>query len=160
MSTKCQGFLRALKKYFTLFRFHRFQKMITQIFLYFQHVSHPCNRLIIGVIRDFWTFSEISLNFSPPLKSLRKGHSIRILYLSPHWNSISNARYLNPQWLDQISEVEGCSSPFHSGIGGKNHFFNSFVMQPFHQLLSLDVVRPYPFQWGYRTVQDMISSIK
>jgi hypothetical protein len=46
-----------------LFRLHRFQKMITQIFLQF-NVSNLCIRFIIGVIRDFRTFSEISLNDS------------------------------------------------------------------------------------------------
>ena len=34
--------------------------MITQISMIFQYVSYLCNRLLIGVIRDFWTFSEIS----------------------------------------------------------------------------------------------------
>ena len=58
---KSQVFLlRALKKYYTLSRLHRFQKKITQISINFQCVSYLCNRSLIGVIRDFETFSEIS----------------------------------------------------------------------------------------------------
>jgi len=34
--------------------------MITQISMIFQCVSYLCNRFLIGVIRDFGTFSEIS----------------------------------------------------------------------------------------------------
>ena len=34
--------------------------LITQIFLIFQRISNRSNRSIIGVIKDFWTFSEIS----------------------------------------------------------------------------------------------------
>ena len=33
---------------------------ITQIFMIFQYVSYLWNRFLIGVIRDFWVFSEIS----------------------------------------------------------------------------------------------------
>jgi hypothetical protein len=51
---------RALKNYYTLSRLHRFQKMITQISIIFQYVLYLCNRSLIGVIRDFETFSEIS----------------------------------------------------------------------------------------------------
>jgi hypothetical protein len=52
---------RALKNHHTLSRLHRFQKMITQISMIFQCFSHLCNRFIIGVIRDFWALSEISI---------------------------------------------------------------------------------------------------
>ncbi len=34
--------------------------LITQISLVFQSVLHLSNQFLIGVIRDFWTFSEIS----------------------------------------------------------------------------------------------------
>ena len=49
-----------MKNYYTLSRLHRFQKKITQISIIFQCVSYLCNRSLIGVIRDFETFSEIS----------------------------------------------------------------------------------------------------
>jgi hypothetical protein len=52
---------RALKNYYTLSWLHRFQKRITQIFLIFQCISYLCNRSLIDVIRDFWTFSEIPI---------------------------------------------------------------------------------------------------
>jgi len=44
---------RALKNYLALSRLHRFQKTITQIFLYVHYVSNRCHHFIIRVIRDF-----------------------------------------------------------------------------------------------------------
>jgi len=37
--------------------------MITKIFVRFHCLSNRCNRFIIGVIRDFWAFSEISVYY-------------------------------------------------------------------------------------------------
>jgi len=50
--------------------------MIAQIILVFQYISHLCNRFLIGVIRDFWTFSEISIN---RLDRFRKIHYISVI---------------------------------------------------------------------------------
>jgi hypothetical protein len=51
------------KKYTALSSLLRFQKMIKRLPAGrqgFFFISNPCNSFIIGVIRDFWTFSEIS----------------------------------------------------------------------------------------------------
>jgi len=47
---------RALKHFDMLSSSHRFQKIIEQIFFFF-------NAFHIYVIRDFWTFSEISKKY-------------------------------------------------------------------------------------------------
>jgi len=44
----------------TLSDYTDFQKMIPQIFLIYQCILNLCNRVIIGVIRDFCAFPEIS----------------------------------------------------------------------------------------------------
>ena len=54
---------RALKNSSVLSRLHRFDKMITQTSMISQCVSYLCNWSLIGVIRDFWTFSEIILKW-------------------------------------------------------------------------------------------------
>ncbi|OGP92866.1 MAG: hypothetical protein A2157_11220 [Deltaproteobacteria bacterium RBG_16_47_11] len=54
-------YMRALKNYFTLSDDTDFKKMIPQIFYIYQYISNLCNRFLINVIRDFWTFSEISI---------------------------------------------------------------------------------------------------
>jgi len=46
--------------------------MITRIFHYFQCVLNLRHRFIIGVIREFWTFSEISLTFHENLFNIAK----------------------------------------------------------------------------------------
>jgi hypothetical protein len=51
--------LRALKNSFRSLDYADFKKGYADVSI-FQYVSNLCNRSIIGVIRDFRTFSEIS----------------------------------------------------------------------------------------------------
>jgi len=63
--------LESSEKLLSLSDYADSKKKITQICLYFLRISNQCNHLVIGVIRDFWTFSEISsqfiITFSDPI---------------------------------------------------------------------------------------------
>ena len=54
-------FVRALKKYFSLSDYTDLKKWFHRFLFIFQCICNPCNRFIIGVIRDFSAFSEISI---------------------------------------------------------------------------------------------------
>jgi hypothetical protein len=56
-------FSSAPKKYSSLSHYTDFKEWFHRFLLFFQCICNPCNRLIIGVIRDFSTFSEISIKF-------------------------------------------------------------------------------------------------
>ncbi|OGQ11226.1 MAG: hypothetical protein A2026_16725 [Deltaproteobacteria bacterium RBG_19FT_COMBO_46_12] len=56
-------YMRALKNYFTLSDYTDFKKNDSTNFYIYQYISNLCNRSLINVIRDFWTFSEISIFF-------------------------------------------------------------------------------------------------
>ena len=43
---------------------HRFKKRLHRFFFIYQCISNLCNRSLIDIIRDFWTYSEISLHLS------------------------------------------------------------------------------------------------
>jgi len=51
---------RAPKNYFSLSDYTDLKKGFHRFLFIFQCIWNPCNRFIIGVIRDFWSFSELS----------------------------------------------------------------------------------------------------
>jgi hypothetical protein len=57
-------------------------KRITQIYMIFQGILYLCNQFLIGVIRDFWAFSEISEDLIIPLP-IRFSQSYRLFPSAP-----------------------------------------------------------------------------
>ena len=60
LKTGCQSKLESFEKYLSLSDYTDLKKGFHRFLIILQCICNPCNRFIIGVIRDFWTFPEIS----------------------------------------------------------------------------------------------------
>jgi hypothetical protein len=71
---------------------------------------------------------------------------------------MGRARYPDTQRPNQTGQIKSGCFTFNGEVGGKNHFLDRAILQPFNQIEHMQLIRANAVKRLQRSMQDMITT--